>query len=333
MTSNASPTGGHRSVALTLVLLGLAGFAAVSAQGAPPGEPPVGPTGVKAVKVQGNVWMLAGAGGNIAVQAGDEGVLVVDAGAAGSTDAVIAAIRGISDRPIRYLVNTSLAAQHVGGNAVLAALPGGSTSGGTRGAMIRVTAQENVFIRMSRPGVDGQSPFPAVAWPSDAYYAPQRNIVFNGEVVDIVHQPAAHSDGDSLVYFRGSNVLVAGDLYTTTSLPLVNRALGGTLKGTLAALNRMLDIAVSDDLAEGGTYVIPGHGRISDEADLVEYRDMVHVVSDRLAALVGKERLTRDQVKERRPLIGWEQRYSRPEWTTGMFIDAVYDEFAGGQTR
>jgi glyoxylase-like metal-dependent hydrolase (beta-lactamase superfamily II) len=252
----------------------------VSAQNAAPGEPPMAAGGVKAIKVQGNVWMLAGAGANIAVQAGEEGVLVVDTGASGVTDAVIAAIRGISPRPIRYIVNTSLTPQHVGGNAVLAALPGGSTAGATRGAMIRVIAQENVFIRMSRPAANGESPFPAVAWPSDGYYAPQRNIVFNGEVVDIVHQPAAHSDGDSLVYFRSSNVLVGGDIYTTTSFPLVDRTQGGTLAGTLAALNRMLDLVVSDDLAEGGTYVIPGHGRISDEADLVEYRDMVHIIRD-----------------------------------------------------
>lgn len=323
---------------MTRVLPAAAAFAIASvlqvfAQSMSPGEPPVPSGGVKAVKVQGKVWMLAGAGANIAVQVGDEGVLVVDTGAAGVTAAVIEAIRGISDRPIRYIVNTSVAPDHVGGNAALASLPGGSTTGADRGAMIRVIAQENVFIRMSRPGPNGQSPFPSVAWPSDGYYLPQRNIVFNGEVVDIIHQPGAHSDGDSLVYFRGSNVLVAGDVYTTTSLPLVDRGQGGSLTGLLAALNRMLDITVADDLAEGGTYVIPGHGRISDEADLVEYRDMVHIIRDRFEALVTKEQLTVEQVKARRPIVGWERRYNRPEWTTDMFIDAVYGEFKPGSAR
>jgi glyoxylase-like metal-dependent hydrolase (beta-lactamase superfamily II) len=298
-----------------------------------PGEPPVGSGGVQSVKVQGQVWMLAGAGANIAVQAGDEGVLVVDTGAAGMTDAVIKAIRAISERPIRYVVNTSVSAQHVGGNAVIGALPGGSTTGRERGALPRIIAQENVFTRMSRPGPDGKSPFPSAAWPSDGYYAPQRNIIFNGEAVDIIHAPAAHSDGDSLVYFRGSNVLVSGDIYTTTSLPLVDRPQGGSLTGLLAALNRMLDITVADDLAEGGTYVIPGHGRISDEADLAEYRDFAHIVRDRFEELVVKEKLTPEQVKAKHPLIGWERRYGRPEWTSEMLIDAVYPEFKAGSTR
>jgi len=313
--------------------LAIASVVTAFAQSPSPGEPPVSSAGVQAVKVQGQVWMLAGAGGNIAVQAGDEGVLVVDTGASGLTDSVIRAIRGISERPIRYIVNTSISPQHVGGNATLGALPGGSTTGRERGALIKVIAQENVFIKMSRPGPDGQSPFPGAAWPSDGYYGSQRNIVFNGEVVDILHVPAAHSDGDSLVYFRASNVLVAGDVYTTTSLPLVDRAQGGSLKGLVAALNRMLDITVADDLAEGGTYVIPGHGRISDEADVAEYRDMTHILRDRFEALIAKERLTLAQVKERRPLVGWERRYSRPEWTTDMFIDAMDAEFRPGSTR
>ena len=206
--------------------------------------------------------MLAGAGANIAVHAGAEGVLVVDTGASGMSEAVIAAIRGITDRPIRYIVNTSLTPQHVGGNEVLAVLPGGSTTGGERGAVVSVIAQENVLIKMSGPGSDGQAPYPASAWPTDAYYAPQRSIIFNSEIVDIIHQPAAHTDGDSIVYFRGSNVLVSGDIYTTTSLPLVDHRQGGTYAGLLDALNRMLDLAVADDLAEGGTYIIPGHGRV-----------------------------------------------------------------------
>lgn len=313
-------------------VLALASVLQSFAQSPPPGEPPVSAGGVQAVKVQGNVWMLAGAGANIAVQAGDEGVLVVDTGASGLTDSVIAAVRRISERPIRYVVNTSISPQHVGGNATLGALSGGTT-GRERGAIPRLIAQENVFIKMSRPGPNGQSPFPGAAWPSDGYYGAQRNLVFNGEVVDIIHQPAAHSDGDSLVYFRGSNVLVSGDVYTTTSLPLVDRSQGGSLRGLVTALNRMLDITVADDLAEGGTYVIPGHGRISDEADVAEYRDMAHILRDRFDALVVKERLTVAQVKERRPLIGWERRYSRPEWTSDMFIDAMYAEFRPGSTR
>jgi len=291
-----------------------------------PGEPPVEDT-LDVFKVQGNVWLIAGAGGNIAVQAGEQGIVLVDTGAAGLTDKVMAAIRGISTKPIRYIINTSIAPQHVGGNEQLATLPGGSTTGATRGATPAVLAQENILNRMSQPGADGKSAYPSGAWPTDGYFAPRRGLIFNGEAIDIVHMPKATTDGDSAVYFRGSNVLVTGDIYTTTGLPPVNRAFGGTYAGVLAALNAMLDITVPDDLMEGGTYIIPGHGRVSDEADLVEYRDMVYEIRDRMKML-GDEGKTLDQVKAARPIIGWEARYGQPWWTTDMFIQAIYPEFA-----
>jgi len=293
---------------------------------AAPGEPAVETT-LDVFKVQGNVWMIAGAGGNIAVQAGDQGVVVIDTGAAGMSDAVMAAIRRITTRPIRYIINTSMAPQHVGGNATLAALPGGSTGGATRGATAAVIAQENVFNRMTQPGADGKSLFPSAAWPTDGYFAPRRGLIFNGEAIDIIHMPRAFSDGDSAVYFRGSNVLVTGDLYTTTSFPMINRSQGGTYEGLLKALNGLLDITIPDDLMEAGTYVIPGHGRVSDEADLVEYRDMAYIIRDRVKKLVADGR-TLAQIKTARPAIGWEGRYSQPTWTTEMFLDAVYPDYA-----
>ena len=315
-----------------LFALLIASSAAAFAQNPPP-DPPTpaepAPDGVlEVIKVQGNVWLVAGAGGNIAVQAGDQGVVIVDTGAAALTDEVLAAVRGISTAPIRYVINTSIAPQHVGGNGRIATLPGGAAAGGSRGATPAIIAQENVLNRMTRIGADARTVFPSEAWPVDGYFAGRRSFTFNGEAIDVVHLPAAHSDGDSAVYFRGSNVLVAGDVYTTTSLPMINKVLGGTYAGLLAGLNTLLDIAVPDDLAEGGTYIIPGHGRISDEADLVEYRDMVHMVGDRLTKLVTADRRTLEQVKAARPFIGWEGRYSHPGWTTDMLIEAIYPEFA-----
>ena len=158
-------------------------------------------------------------------------------------------------------------------------------------------------------------------------------MIFNGEAIDIIHMPNAHSDGDSAVYFRGSNVLVTGDIYTNTSLPMVNVGEGGTYAGMLAALNRMLDIAIADDLMEGGTYIIPGHGYVADEADLVEYRDMVYIIRDRLRQMIVTDGLTLDEVKAARPVIGWEDRYDRPRWTVDTLIEAVYDEFLAERTR
>jgi cyclase len=176
-------------------------------------------------------------------------------------------------------------------------------------------------------GPDGEQIYPQLSWPTDGYYEPQRGQIFNGEAIDIIHMPNAYSDGDSVVYFRGSNVLVSGDIFTNTGLPLIDYGKGGSLTGTIAALDQMLDITISDDLAEGGTYVIPGHGYISDEADLVEYRDMTYIVRDRLQKLIVEDGLNLDEVIEARPLLGWESRYNRPEWTVEMFLEAVYREF------
>lgn len=282
---------------------------------------------VRAIKVQGNVWMIVGAGANIAMQAGKEGVILVDTGASGMGDAVLAAIREVTDGPIRYVFNTSVTADHIGGNEVIAALEGGATAGKGRGPLPNITAQDNVLRRMSMPDKSGKSPYPAIAWPSDAYLASHRNVVFNGETVDILHQPNAHTDGDTIVYFRGSNVLVSGDIFTTTNLPLIDRKQGGTSKGMLDALNVMLDIAVPENMQEGGTYIIPGHGRICDEADLVEFRDMLHEIRDRMHDLVDVQHLTLEQVKAKHPISGWEGRYSRPDWTTDMLVETLYEEY------
>jgi cyclase len=273
---------------------------------------------LEVLKVQGNVWMIAGAGANIAVQAGEQGLVVVDTGASGMSEKVMAAIRGISTRPIRYIINTSAAPEHVGGNATFV-----STASG---AKPNVIAQENVYIRMTALGPDKKSAFPADAWPTDGYYLPRRKLIFNGEAIDIIHMPAAFSSGDSVVYFRGSNVLVTGDIVTTTSLPLIDREHGGTYAGSLAALRSLLDTAAPDDLMEGGTYIIPGHGRICDDADLVEYHDMAYEIRDRVAKLVSQGK-TLDQIKAAHPALGWEGRYSQPGWTPDTFIQAIYPEF------
>ena len=296
-----------------------------------PSEPPVSGE-LEVIHVQGNVWLIAGVGGNIAVQASEQGVFIVDTGAIGFGQEVIEAIAEISDRPIRYIVNTSISSQHIGGNADIATLTGGSTSGAEQGARINVISQENVLFRMSvARDSNGERTHLQNSWPTDGYYEPQRGQIFNGEAIDIIHMPNAYSDGDSIVYFRGSNVLVSGDAFNNIGLPLIDKSLGGSFHGSIEALDRMLDITISDDLAEGGTYVIPGHGYISDEADLVEYRDMTYIVRDRLQNLIVNQGLSLEQVKAVQPVLGWESRYNRPEWTIDMFLEAVYTEFGEQQ--
>jgi glyoxylase-like metal-dependent hydrolase (beta-lactamase superfamily II) len=291
---------------------------------------------VHVLPVQGNVFMLVGgAGGNITMQAGDEGVLLVDASAEQLSDAVVKAIRTVSTKPIRYIVNTHAHADHVGGNAALAqqgaVIMGGNMGQPYSGAAI--VAHENVLTRMSAP--TGQpSPFPTAAWPTDTYFTKKKELFFNGEPIQILHQPSAHTDGDSIVFFRRSDVLSAGDLFLTTTYPVIDVEKGGNIHGVIAALNDILDLAIPKEKQEGGTYVIPGHGRLCDEADVLEYRDMLTIIRDRVQDLI-KKGSTLEQVRAARPTLDYDGRYGSTSgsWTTDTFIEAVYRSLAAKQAK
>ncbi len=265
--------------------------------------------------VQGNVYMVVGAGANVAVQIGDEGILVVDTGATATREQVLAAIRKLSpDKPIRWVINTSSDADHTGGNETVS--QAGVTVNGNPAAIV---AHENVLARMT------QENRPITEMPLNTFFEEGRDFAFNGEAVFIYHIPAAHTDGDIVVYFRGSDVLVAGDLFVTTTYPVIRLDAGGGVDGFVAGLNKMLDVAVPKFLQEGGTYVIPGHGRVGDESDLLEYRDMVVIVRDRIASLV-KQGKTLEQVMATKPALDYDLRYGNGNgaWTSAMFIEAVY---------
>jgi glyoxylase-like metal-dependent hydrolase (beta-lactamase superfamily II) len=218
---------------------------------------------IEAVHVQGQVYMLVGAATNIAVQVGTDGILVVDTGSAATRDDVLAAIRGLSDGPIRWLINTSSSAEHTGGNETVS--QAGMTVNGNPAAII---AHENVLARMT---TEDRS---VTELPLNTFFESKRDFSFNGEAVFIHHVPRAYSDGDVVVYFRGSDVLVAGEIFIMPHYPIIQLDAGGGIDGFLAGLNLMLDIAVPKSLQEGGTYVIPGRGRLGDEADILEFRDM-----------------------------------------------------------
>jgi cyclase len=271
------------------------------AAAAPQGE-------IKTFHVQGNVYMLIGAGANVAVQIGDEGVVVVDTGNAASRDKVLSAIRQLSTKPIRWIVNTHEDLDHTGGNATIS--QAGMTVNGNPAAIV---ANEKTLDHMSNEGR------PSTEWPLNTFSEDQRDFFFNGEAIFIYHVPRAHTDGDVVVYFRKSDVLVSGDLFLTTMYPVINAKLGGGVDGFIQGLNKMLDIAVPKYLQDGGTYVIPGHGRVSDEADVVEYRDMIYIIRDRIADMV-KRGMTLDQVKAAKPTLDYDPRYGDPS----AFIEAVY---------
>ena len=274
---------------------------------------------------QGSIYMLVGAGANITVQIGKDGVLLVDAGRAGLTDQVLAAIRTLTDKPIHYIVNTAADVDRVGGNEKLSkagnTITGGNVAGVNAGWAADIVAHENVGSALST----AKSSIPSDGWPRDMFFGDQKDLYFNGEAVQLLHQKAAHTDGDSLVFFRRSDVVSTGDIFTPGYYPVIDVAHGGSINGVVDALNRILDLTVPADKQEGGTYVIPGHGRLCDEADVVEYRDMVTILRDRIQDLV-KKGLTLDQVKAAKPTQDYDPLYgvTSGAWTTDMFVEAAY---------
>ena len=296
-----------RSRFATALALALAAFAG-------PGQHAEAQSGIETFHVQGNVHMLIGAGANIAVQVGDDGVLVVDTGVPEMREDVLAAIRRLSDKPIRWIINTHAHSDHTGGNETIS--QAGMTVNGNPAAII---GHERVLARMSDAGR------PITEWPLNTFFEEGRDFFFNGEGVFLYHVPGGHTDGDILVYFRNSDVLVTGDLFVTTHYPVIDSESGGGVYGFIDGLNKMLDITVPKYLQEGGTYVIPGHGRVGDEADVVEYRDMVVIVADRIRSMV-QQGMTLDQVMAERPSLDYDPRYGNAggEWTTAMFVEAMY---------
>jgi cyclase len=296
--------------------IGLAAFAFATALA--PAADAQGPA-IETLHVQGNVYMLVGAGANVAVQTGEDGVLVVDTGARASRDELLAAIRELSDGPIRWLINTCGNDDHTGGNETIS--QAGITVNGNPAAII---AHENALTRMSEAGRS------VTELPLNTFFESQRDFYFNGEAIFIYHVPNAHTDGDVMVYFRNSDVVVAGDLFVTTQYPVIDLESGGSIDGFVAGLNEILDITVPKYLQEGGTYVIPGHGRLGDEADVLAYRDMALIIRDRIRHYV-EQGMTLSQVLAQEPGLDYDTRYGNngSEWDSKAFITAAYRSLQG----
>jgi cyclase len=305
--------------------------AAVERQGPPVAQASSASGGLEVLEVRKNFFMIAGAGGNIGVQVGEDGVVVVDAGSVASAPAVVAAIKRITPTPIRYVIDTGPDADHVGGNDVLSKA-GDQFYPGTRPAGPRQDALRSVAAILAAEGVvkhmtksSGDSP---VGLPTESFHYARKYFYLNDEAIEVLHQPAAHTDSDVVVFFRRSDVVVAGDVFDTRHFPVIDIERGGSIQGEIAALDRLSELAVASVpivSREAGTIVIPGHGRLADQFDVVEYRDMVTIIRDRVRNLVDAGR-SLEQVKAAAPAKGYAGRYGNDggDWTTDKFVEAIY---------
>ncbi len=318
--------------AVVLTLLAVAAAAVQAAQPARRGQaaPPAATPPLELVTehVRGNIYMIGGNGGNVTVQIGNEGVLIVDSGFAQNAQALLAEIRKLSKEKIDYIVNTHYHPDHTGGNAIIA--PTGQYVGGVGiGVAPRaaIWAHENVLTRVSTTTGSGKEPLiPAQGWPIETYFTATQELVFNGEPIQMIHMPNAHTDGDSVIFFRRADVIATGDLFNTTMYPYIDAAADGHINGYIDALNRIIDLAIPAENEEGGTLIISGHGRIADEYDLLVYRDAITIIRDRIADMISKG-MTLEQVQAARPTLDYDGIYGATSgfWTTTQFVAAVYN--------
>jgi len=285
---------------------------------------------VRVLKVRGDVSMIQTPGGNITVLAFPQGVTLVDSGPVEAADQVLAAIRTLSKQPIRYIINTSADPGHAGGNDKIGSvgiqITGGNVAGqvGTDGA--EIIAHENVLDRMSAK--NARPPVPARAWPQTTYHTDSIKLstLYHGDGVQVFYAPAAHTDGDSIVYFRHNDVIATGDVFSTVTYPIIDVDRGGTINGVVDALNKILDIAFPEFRLEGGTLIVPGHGRICDSADVAYYRDLVTIIRDRVQDMV-KKGATLEQVKAAKLTRDYDPRYGSPD----AFVEAAYKSLSKGK--
>jgi glyoxylase-like metal-dependent hydrolase (beta-lactamase superfamily II) len=292
---------------------------------------------LETIQIRPNVFVIFGGGANVTAHVGEDGILLVDTGSEATADAVLAAIKAISAQPIRLIINTSADSDHVGGNERLA-------KAGVRinpdafsdQEQATVLAHENVLGRMSAPN-GNESLFPVGAWPNETYTARIRSMYLNDDGVQVMRQAGAHSDGDSIVLFRRADVIATGDVLDLRHFPVIDVEKGGGIEGEIDALNHLLELTIPAMplvLKDGRTLLVPGHGRVSDYGELVEYRDMVTVIRDLIQDMVDKG-MTAAQVKAANPTKGYRQRFgveSGP-WTTDMFVDAIYNGLAGAKGK
>jgi cyclase len=290
-----------------------------------PAPKPAAPGEVGVLPVQGNIYMLNLGDVNIVAQVGDDGILLVDSGPAAWSERITQALRDrFGDRPLRYLINTSVNSSYTGGNAALMKLaPAGNNAA-------KLIAHENTLNRMNGTA-DGETELPQEMLPTSTFFTEKKEIYFNGEPIEILFQPKAYSDGDLMVFFRSSDVIATGKLFSTTTFPIIDDKRGGGIQGHLDALNRILDITVPRFNEQGGTMVVPGSGRLTNESDVDDYRNWMTMVKDRVQEMI-KKKMTLAQVKAAKPTLEYDGLFATPGWTTDQFVEAVYRSLSQSET-
>ena len=282
------------------------------------------------IQIRDNVWVIFGAGGNVTVHVGEDGVMLVDSGSEAMADRTLAAVKAITRAPIRMIINTSADAEHVGGNDKVSlggvAINPDNFSDEERATVL---AHENVLQRLSAPKNRNEKPAPTGMWPTETFTSKLRSFYVNNEAVQVIRQLGAVTDGDVIVHFRRADVIATGDIVDLRRFPVIDPAKGGSIQGELEALNRLLDLTVPPMplvLKAGRTLVVPGHGRVSDYGELVDYRDMVTTIRDIIQDMVTRG-LTVEQVKAANPTAGYRKRYGSDSgaWTTDMFVESIYN--------
>ena len=290
-----------------------------------PAPKPAAAGEVGVLPVQGNIYMLNLGDVNIVAQVGNDGILLVDSGPAAWSERITQTLRDrFGDRPLRYLINTNMNASHTGGNAAMMKLaPAGNNTA-------KLIAHENTLNRMSGT-TEGEKELPQDMLPTSTFFTEKKEIYFNGEPIEILFQPNAYTDGDVIVFFRSSDVIAAGKVFSTTTYPVIDDKRGGGIQGHLDALNRILDITVPRFNEQGGTMVIPGSGRLTNESDVDDYRNWMTMVKDRVQEMI-KKKMTLAQVKAARPTLEYDGLFATPGWTTDQFVEAVYRSLSSTET-
>jgi glyoxylase-like metal-dependent hydrolase (beta-lactamase superfamily II) len=289
-----------------------------------PGRPDLSKAAFEVLPVQGNVYLIVtGTGSNIVAQVGDQGAILVDASVPEVSERVLAEVRRLTTGPIRGIVNTSTDLDHISGNASLAVVGQPMFQGNTGylgGPQATIFAHERAFNRISLPG--SPALLPEKLWPTDTFFTEKKKLFFNHEPIEVRWVPAL-TDGDLIVWFRGSDVIAAGDVFTTMSYPKFDPARGGSIQHVLDGLNELVDIAVPELNQQGGTRIVPAHGRIANQSDVVEYRDMVTIVRDRIRD-ARRAGMALDRIQALGVTREYDGVYATPTYTGAQFVDAIY---------